>query len=498
MSDVTLVTVHGFWSDPATWDRLRAVWEDDDELGDLRVHGFGYSSPKKPRLPFSRTRVPDIDDIAQTLAVDYVTKLGSVTNVAFVTHSQGGLVLQRFLAWMVDEGRARELARIQTIVMLACPNGGSQYLRSLRRVLRFGRHPQAGDLTVLNKQVANTQRVVLDRIVNASGADDHQCRIPFHVYAGGSDAIVPAASAQAAFPGASTLAGNHFTILDPTATENRTADVVKHHILTDLVDRPLASTQGAEPGVPAGAAERGKSVVRLFETEGLQGEPPLAKDSQSASQAAFGQLDSWRLLVNQLIQRLDLENWDNHVGGLLRSSTGMHSSSKALLLNLAIWLNGRVLPDGQPELRLILSTLQKVITDLLDTFDLHCEEANPGHDDPWLRTVMFYKVGGWRPSSSIEAEHYAEHINLLSDLALELTRAVNWLCDSVRREFDPRFRFEQGALQLNGGPYEDADDRWFRPEYSPEEISRPSGPYESLEDFKIRRFSRDFHTNGQA
>ena len=244
--DATLVTVHGFWSNPATWNRLCAVWEADDELEGLQVHGFSYSSPKKLRLPLSWTRVPDFDDIAQTLATEYVTVLGDASNIAFVTHSQGGLVLQQFLAWMISEGRARELARIRTVVMLACPNGGSQYLDSIRRALGYGRHPQAGDLEVLSKRVAETQRAVLDRIVYASGVDDHRCRIPFHVYAAGSDAIVPAASAKAAFPGAGTLAGNHFTILDPSAPGNRTAAVVKRHILTDLAERPSVSAHGAE------------------------------------------------------------------------------------------------------------------------------------------------------------------------------------------------------------------------------------------------------------
>src|ERR1700753_2080190 len=112
MVDAMLVTVHGFWSSPAAWDQLCAVWQSDDELTGMRIHGFGYSSPKKPRLPASRTRVPDLDDIAQTLATEFVTVLAQAPSIAFVTHSQGGLVLQRFLAWMASEGRARELARI--------------------------------------------------------------------------------------------------------------------------------------------------------------------------------------------------------------------------------------------------------------------------------------------------------------------------------------------------------------------------------------------------
>jgi len=120
----TLVTIHGFWSSPATWERLNEVWRADEELRGLRIHSFGYPSPKKPRLPFSVTHVSEYDDIAQTLATEYATALANASDMAVVTHSQGGLILQRFLAWMVSEGRARELSRIRSVVMLACPTSG--------------------------------------------------------------------------------------------------------------------------------------------------------------------------------------------------------------------------------------------------------------------------------------------------------------------------------------------------------------------------------------
>ena len=38
--------------------------------------------------------------------------------MAIVTHSQGGLILQRSLTWMLHKRRGRELARIPSIVML--------------------------------------------------------------------------------------------------------------------------------------------------------------------------------------------------------------------------------------------------------------------------------------------------------------------------------------------------------------------------------------------
>jgi pimeloyl-ACP methyl ester carboxylesterase len=276
--DATLVTIHGFWSSPATWERLSEVWSADEELRGLRIHPFSYSSPKMPRLPFSVTRVPDYDDIAQTLSTEYATVLADAPDIAVVTHSQGGLILQRFLAWMVSEGRARELGRLRSVVMLACPNGGSEYLESLRRAFGYGRHPQASSLHMLDRQVADTQRTVLHRIVNAAVVDDYQCRIPFHVYAGGSDDIVKAASAQAAFPGASTIAGNHFTILDPAAPGNRTAETVKRHMLADITAPRMNRGAVAAPEitsdpVPSAAEERtgsAKYAVNAYGVRGLQ------------------------------------------------------------------------------------------------------------------------------------------------------------------------------------------------------------------------------------
>jgi len=270
MLDATLVTVHGFWSAPATWDRLTSVWQSDEQLRGLRVHAFGYTSPKEPRMPLSVARVPDYDDIAQALATEYSTVLAGAPNVMFVTHSQGGLILQRFLAWMIDQGRARELSRIHSIVMLACPNGGSEYLRSLRNVLGVGRHLQAGNLEALNRQAADTQRTVLQRIVNATGVDDHQCRIPFHVYTGNADNVVTAASTQDAFPGASALAGNHFSILDPAAPGNRTAEAVKQHILADVTPAPQPEQDraGRRPNVSQG--DGNKYVVTVSGGQGVQ------------------------------------------------------------------------------------------------------------------------------------------------------------------------------------------------------------------------------------
>jgi hypothetical protein len=125
---------------------------------------------------------------------------------------------------MVHERRGHELAGIKLIVMLACPHEGSEYLASIRRLLRFGSHPQAENLQALNRDVVDAQRVVLQRIVNAATVTDTQCPIPIYVYSGLSDNIVPAVSAQSVFPFTAALPGDHSSILDPDAPGSATLE----------------------------------------------------------------------------------------------------------------------------------------------------------------------------------------------------------------------------------------------------------------------------------
>jgi pimeloyl-ACP methyl ester carboxylesterase len=266
--DADLVLIHGFWSSPATWDRLISRMRDDPDLAGQRIHAFGYESPKL-RWPGSPVRVPDYDDIAQSLPAYLAAHAHATTSIGVVTHSQGGLILQRFLAWMLTEGRGRELARLRLAVMLSCPNEGSEYLRSIRAATGFSHHPQAGQLDILSREVGEARRIVLRQVVNATAIDERHCPIPVHVYSGRSDNVVRRESAQSVFPSAEVLPGNHFSILDPEAPGNLTAPTLRRHFLETLTvcipsdrtaeavkhllrtDVPASPARPGQPGKPA-------------------------------------------------------------------------------------------------------------------------------------------------------------------------------------------------------------------------------------------------------
>jgi pimeloyl-ACP methyl ester carboxylesterase len=228
-----LMFMHGFWSSPTRWDRLISRLEDDADLIGLRIHAFGYESPKM-RWPLSRARIPDYDDIAQSLPAWLAAYAPGTTPIAVVTHSQGGLILQRFLAWMLTEGRGPELARFRLAVMLSCPNEGTEYMRAIRVVVGLNHHPQASQLRVLEREVSEARRIVLRQVVNATTVDARHCPIAFYVYSGRTDNIVRRESAQSVFPHAEVLPGDHFSILDPDIPGNLTVPTLRRHLLSTL------------------------------------------------------------------------------------------------------------------------------------------------------------------------------------------------------------------------------------------------------------------------
>ncbi|MEV0986509.1 hypothetical protein [Streptomyces sp. NPDC049949] len=67
-------------------------------------------------------------------------------------------------------------------------------------------------------------------VVHARAVTERTGRIPFSVYAGESDNIVPASSAQSDYPDAAALPGDHASIARPTSRQHRTCTTLLHLI----------------------------------------------------------------------------------------------------------------------------------------------------------------------------------------------------------------------------------------------------------------------------
>ena len=78
---------------------------------------------------------------------------------------------------------------------------------------------------------------------------------------------------------------------------------------------------------------------------------------------------------------------------------------------------------------------------------------------------------------------------LFGDLAMELTRAANWILDEIRLVVDPTYQSKLGVLLVQretgvGSVYD-------RPRYSTSETEGEDYPYEGLRAFLLVREQRD-------
>ncbi|WP_406436467.1 tetratricopeptide repeat protein [Streptomyces sp. NBC_01613] len=238
-----VVLVHGFKSGPQTWHLLEQRIAADDSLTFVRTLPFAYATGIRRIHPL---RVfPSINAIADSLREYLRTEADGFEKLMLITHSMGGLVVQRYLARMLADGHGLELARIRRVVLLACPNDGAELLLSLRRSV-FGRtgHGQESQLQPLNEQVSDTRRVIVRDIVYATTVTERTCPIAFSAYAGDSDRVVSLQSARSVFPDAAALPGDHFTILKATTPNHRTFTTL-HRLMHQTRTSP-------DPGAGAG------------------------------------------------------------------------------------------------------------------------------------------------------------------------------------------------------------------------------------------------------
>lgn len=81
-------------------------------------------------------------------------------------------------------------------------------------------------------------------------------------------------------------------------------------------------------------------------------------------------------------------------------------------------------------------------------------------------------------------------VYIIMDLAMELTRAANYICDRVRQFISSSYRLKDGYILATGGPFMDGADRTWTLIY--EGDARTKIPFPGLEAFKKVRLTRPF------
>jgi triacylglycerol esterase/lipase EstA (alpha/beta hydrolase family) len=273
---IDVVFVHGLFSSGEVWKPFKQLIAGDPDLADFaNIHCFEYDSPFI-RLRLDR-RIAETDDIADLLRTYLSTELRDAESIVLVTHSQGGLVVQRFLARALRRGEGRDLARIKRILMYACPNSGSEFLLSVRKLAKLWRNPQERHLRPFDRAVVETQQTLLRAIVNAHGCTDTECHIPIAAYGGMSDKIVPPSVSTWVFPLSGVVEGDHFSVVRPASRDASSYRVLKATLMA------AASPEDAASATLIEASTERQGRVSVAPPYGLRDAPLQGRASLIAS-----------------------------------------------------------------------------------------------------------------------------------------------------------------------------------------------------------------------
>ncbi|MHB1490839.1 MAG: alpha/beta fold hydrolase [Cellulomonas sp.] len=238
---VGLVLIHGLFSSRKAWTPLLTLLERDPELAH-RIEPIVFEYDSRPLTMRLARSIPDFAVLGASLATFVENECREFDRLIVVTHSQGGLVLQRFLAMMLADGKGEDLSRIRRIVMFACPNNGSELLLATRKFLGlWWRHPQERQLRPASDPVVDAQRRVLNGVVFAETVASDRCPIPVVAYAGESDGVVTLSSSRFMYPSAGVLPGDHHSVIAPPNLEDRRYKAFRSDVLTALTE-PFPAT----------------------------------------------------------------------------------------------------------------------------------------------------------------------------------------------------------------------------------------------------------------
>lgn len=202
--------------------------------------------------------------------------------------------------------------------------------------------------------------------------------------------------------------------------------------------------------------------------------------------------------IDELVKRLDFENWNAWTSWLMGSNQSIRYEHFLQIQKIPDFIVTRFWPRRIEEIEIAVFNLKEVLNDLLFVFMKHIDSVSlekaeeKNNPDSEVRTEQFYKKTYVRDEHLYRklVQEYEDHLNLLDDLLLELTRAGNLLIKVIRQHIYPNYRESEGKLMVTRGPDFDLSYHSYVVEYSSEE-QKKKYPYPGLRQFMSDRELRD-------
>ncbi|MFE7858699.1 HNH endonuclease signature motif containing protein [Streptomyces sp. NPDC057403] len=182
-------------------------------------------------------------------------------------------------------------------------------------------------------------------------------------------------------------------------------------------------------------------------------------------------------MVEVWTRKANLADWESLTWKLNVPVVRLPQSDIDLLAEQAEWAMMRHWPIQYPELRRAFNNYTAVLRDTVNHIRRSMKPIE-GREEMWEMYREYKHRIMSQPEYDASLHDFEYRTDLLCELSWELTKAANFVCDSVRLELDPLFRFDEGVL-----PHRVGDgifvNNFTREEYGRLELDRPE-PYVGL------------------
>lgn len=191
-------------------------------------------------------------------------------------------------------------------------------------------------------------------------------------------------------------------------------------------------------------------------------------------------------IVDEWAGRIHIDEWSGQMSKLV-SSAAIREEVFDELEPVRDWLLRRVWPRTLPRLEQAFLNFRLISEDLEGVASWYSST----HNGLLFVDRVYKEVGpGASPENRAFLERRSEYFqDLAADLTVEMTRAVNLICDRVREELWPSYRLAEGYSLIGLGMDGSLRSQILRPLYPPD---APDCPYEGLSQFVTERSNRDW------
>ena len=197
--------------------------------------------------------------------------------------------------------------------------------------------------------------------------------------------------------------------------------------------------------------------------------------------------------IEKFIELTDLNEWTNWTSFVFGSSEFFPKEQFDSLVKVPNYIISRIWPKRYKLLESSLINFKNVLNDIFRVYYEYPNENSNGYYTrkfyrDYQRERFSHNVDAYSHQIENKAlEDYNFHISLIEDLMLELTRALNYICDYIRAYIFEGFRIEEGVILIMRGDF--FSTKSYRVEYR--DTQRIELPYQGLRNFMKDRTTRD-------